>query len=299
MRFLVLALLAALVGVLAAGCGGGQGSTATALPVLDDLAPVAEATEGASSARFELEFQLEMPGFGSPLAFTASGAYDTPAKKAELTMDLGSFAELMSGFAGAFGGDAPEGLGDPSKWKLDMRLDGNVAYMRMPFLASELPSGKEWVSIDLAEAARMHGAELGDLQSFAQGSDPRQALDYLRSVAGEVTHVGTEDVRGVPTSHYFAVLDWQKVLANAAAQANEPGLLDQFQGFGGTMQNIPIDVWVDGDRLLRKMTMTLSMTAADQEAGGSFSLELFDYGAPVTVEAPPAADVVDALSLKG
>ena len=298
MRFVVLALVAALVGGFAVGCGGSQGGGAAALPVLHGLTPVADATEKASSARFEMNFEFRMGGFDTPLGFSAAGAYDTPAKKAALTMDLGSFAKLIGGFAGALGGDAPEGLDDPSKWRLEMRLDGTVAYMRMPFLASELPSGKEWVGIDLEQAARMQGRDLGELQSLAQGSDPRAMLDYLRSVAGEVTQVGTEDVRGVPTAHYFAVIDWQKLLQQAAREANQPGLLDQFQGFGGTMDNIPVDVWVDADSLLRRMTMTFSMSAGSQEAGGSLRLELFDYGEPVRVEAPAASDVVDALSLK-
>jgi hypothetical protein len=110
--------------------------------------------------------------------------------------------------------------------------------------------------------------------------------------------VGTEDVRGVPTAHYFAVIDWQKLLQQAAKSGDRPDLLEQFQGFGGTMENIPVDVWVDANSLLRRMTMTFSMTAGTQEAGGSLQLELFDYGEPVSVEAPPASDVVDALSLK-
>ncbi len=183
MRLVALALVAALVGVLAVGCGGGQAGGAAALPVLNGLTPVADATEKAGSARFDMNFELEMGGFDTPLGFSAAGAYDTPAKKAELTMDLGSFAKLIGGFAGALGGDAPEGLDDPSKWKLELRLDGTVAYMRIPFLASELPSGKEWVGIDLEQAARMQGRDLGELQSLAQGSDPRAMLDYLRSVA--------------------------------------------------------------------------------------------------------------------
>jgi hypothetical protein len=297
MRLFVLALLAALVGVAAVGCGGGQGTSA-ALPVLTGLTPVADATESADSARFEMSFEFEMGGFDMPLGFSAAGAYDTPAKKAALTMDLGSFAKLIGGFAGALGGDAPKELSDPEKWKLEMRMDGNVAYMRMPFLASELPGGKEWVSIDLQRAAQMQGRDLGELQSLAQGSDPRQMLSYLRSVAGDVTHVGDEEVRGVPTAHYFAVVDWQKVLQQAAKQARQPGLLDQFQGLGGSMSNIPVDVWVDESSRLRRMTMDFSMTAGTQEAGGSLRLELFDYGQAVDVDAPPVSDVVDALSLK-
>jgi hypothetical protein len=292
----VLALFAALVGALAVGCGGSQGGSATALPVLESFTPVAQATERADSARFELDFEFELGGLGD-LGLTASGAYDTPAQKARFVLDLGSFAKMMSAFAGSSG--APDGLGDPSKWKLEMLLDGTVAYMRMPFLASQLPAGKEWVSLDLAKAAQLAGgAGLGDIQSFAKGSDPREVLDYLRSLAGEVTHVGTEDVRGVPTAHYFAVVDWQQVLAAAAKQANEPGLVDQFANFGGTMANIPVDVWVDEDNLLSRMTMSFSMTEGAQEAAGTLRLELFDYGKPVNVDTPAAADVVDALSLK-
>ena len=46
MRLVVLGLLAAFLGLLAVGCGGGQG-TAVALPVLHELGPVADATENA------------------------------------------------------------------------------------------------------------------------------------------------------------------------------------------------------------------------------------------------------------
>lgn len=290
----VLALLAALV----AGCGGGQGAGSVALPVLQDLGPVAEATGKADSARFEMTFELGLPDTSSPLGFSMAGAYDTPAGKAEMTMDLGSLAELVGGFAGSLGGGAPSELADPGKWKLELRLDGTVAYMRLPFLAGELPEGKEWVELDLGRAAEMQGLDLAELRSFAQGSDPREALDYLRSIAGELTRMGTEDVRGVPTVHYFAVVDWQKALARAAREANQAGLFDQLQSLRGVVQNIPVDVWVDADMLVRRMKMDLSASSGVQQASAAFVLELFDYGQPVDVEAPPAADVVDAFSLR-
>ena len=70
MRLILLALVAALVGFVAVGCGSGQGATAVALPVLHELGPVADATEKADSARFETEFEfrmLSMPrGWRSP-----------------------------------------------------------------------------------------------------------------------------------------------------------------------------------------------------------------------------------------
>jgi hypothetical protein len=300
-------LLLALVALapFAVGCGGGQGSGGdVALPVLEDFEPVANATSNADSAKFEMTFAMEMqgvPGFDVPFEFSAAGAFDTPARKAQLTMDLGSFAELLGGLAGAFGGgNAPDELTDPSKWKLEMRLDGTVAYMRLPFMAGELPAGKEWVQVDLGKAAELQGVDLADIQSFAKGSDPRETLDYLRSVSGELTNMGTEDVRGVPTVHYFASVDWKKALARAASESGQQGILAQFQNMPNAVASLPVDVWVDAGNLVRRMTLGFSFAAPGQpgETKGSIEMELFDYGQPVEVEAPDAKDVVDALSLK-
>ena len=290
--------------VLGAGCGGAQTSDAVALPALQDLAPVADATSNADSAKFEMDFTMEMqemPGFDTPFTFSASGAFDTPARKVQMTMDLSSFAELMGGLAsGLGGGQAPKELTDASKWKLEMRMDGTVAYMRLPFLASELPDGKEWVLLDLAKAAQLRGMDFGDMQSFAKGSDPRQTLDYLRSISGELTNLGTEEVRGVPTTHYFAAVDWQKALARAARDSGQAGVLAQLQNMPAAVASVPVDVWVDADNLVRRMKMAFSFGTAGQseQAKASIDMELFDYGRPVTVEAPPAADVVDAFALK-
>lgn len=298
LRLLPVALVA--LAMLAAGCGGGQGGGNVALPVLQDFGPVADATGKADSARFEMEFTMEMPGLAAPFAFSANGAFDTPARKAQMTMDLGSFAELLSGFAGAFGGNAPDELTDPSKWKLELRLDGTVAFMRLPFLASELPSGKEWVRVDLTKAAQLQGVNLGDIQSFAKGSDPRETLDYLRSISGKLTRIGTEDVRGVPTTHYFAAVDWKKALARAAEESGQQGFLAQLQSMPSAVASIPVDVWVDADNLVRRMTMDFSFASPGQaeQAKASIEMELYDYGKPVTVATPPAADVVDAFALK-
>lgn len=298
LRLIPFAALALALGAFASGCGGSQSGGNLALPVLDDLEPVADATGRANSASFEMQFEMEMPGL-SGFSFSADGMFDTPAQKAQVSLDLGSFAEFLAGFAGALGEGAPDELADPSKWKLEMRLDGTVAYMRMPLLESQLPDGKEWVRVDLDEAAALQGLDLDDdVLSFAKGSDPRETLDYLRAVSGDLTNLGTEDVRGVPTTHYFAALDWKKALALAARESGQEGFLAQIQNMPGAMASVPVDVWVDAENLVRRMTMDLSFSSPDQQqAKASLSMELFDYGKPVTVEAPPASAVVDAFAL--
>jgi hypothetical protein len=298
---LVLCMLLLGLVLTGVGCGGGTQSSSTALPVLEDFEPVAAATANTSTARFEMELSMQIPGFDQAFAFTASGASDEKSGKGEITMDMGSFGELMGSLAGSLGGNAPAGFDDPENWKLDMRVDGTVAYMRMPLLADKLPGDKEWVRLDLAKAASLQGLDLSQLQGFAEGSDPRQMLDFLRAVSSEVTRVGTEDVRGVETTHYFAVVDFQKALADLVQKAGQGNLLTQLGSIGSSLQSVPLDVWVDADNLVRRMTMDLSFSAPGQsgEAKVSMAMELFDYGQPVSVDVPPASDTVDLSALIG
>jgi hypothetical protein len=300
-RRLVLALLALALALAGAGCGSGNDVSSTSLPVLEDFEPVAAATAKTDTARFEMELSMQVPGFDQPFAFTASGASDATSGKGEITMDVGSFADLIGSFAGSMGGDVPSGFADPEKWKLDLRLDGTVAYMRMPLLAGKLPGGKEWVRLDLQKAAAVQGLDLAQLQGFAEGSDPRQMLDFLRAVSSEITRIGTEEVRGVETTHYFAVVDFQKALADVAKKSGQPNLFAQLGGFGSTLQSVPVDVWVDADNLVRRMNMDLSFAVPGQsgEAKMSMAMELFDYGKPVSVDVPPASDTVDLSALTG
>ena len=145
------------------------------------------------------------------------------------------------------------------------------------------------MQVDLTKAAALRGVDLGEIQSFAKGSDPRETLDYLRSISGELTRIGTEDVRGVPTAHYFAAVDWQKALARAAKESGQQGFLAQLQSMPTALASIPVDVWVDADNLVRRMKMSFVFASPgqSQQAKAAMEMELFDYGKPVTVEAPP------------
>jgi hypothetical protein len=245
-----------------------------------------------------MQLSMEIPGFDQAFSFSASGASDTASGEGEITLDMGSFGKLMGGLAGSMGGNVPAGFDDPEKWKMELRLDGDVAYMRMPLLADKLPGGKEWVRLDLKKAASVQGLDLEQFQGFAQGSDPRQMLDFLRAVSSEVTRMGTEEVRGVETTHYFAVVDLKKALADLARTSGQETLFSQFGGFADSLQNLPIDVWVDADNLVRRMNMDLSFAVPGQGAAkASVAMELFDYGRPVSVDVPPASDTVDVSSL--
>ena len=94
---------------------------------------------------------------------------------------------------------------DPAGWKIDVVQDGTVGYVRFPALDGQLPAGKTWIRGD-ADGASTSGFDFGELEQFAK-SDPRDVLGALRAVTSEVETVGSEQLRGVETTHYRATVD--------------------------------------------------------------------------------------------
>ena len=273
---LALALLAG--ALLLAGCGGAPAQ-------LDPLASAAERTADAGSARFEMEIAMTVAGRSAEA--TASGAFDNDSRRATMTMDLTSLAGAFGGAAGAAGA-----------LRMDMVLDGAVAYMRMPLLTAQLPGGRPWVRLDLEELAKGQGVDLGELQSLSE-NDPRRTLDYLRAISGEIRTVGSEAVRGVDTTHYRAAVDLRRYPDLVPEEQQElvrkatERLIEQL-GVGA----VPVDVWVDGDGLVRRLSLAFDVPMTERGAASSaVTIELFEYGVPVAVEPPHPSQVTDLASL--
>jgi hypothetical protein len=255
---------------LAAGCGGSPAQ-------LDPLASAAERTADAGSARFEMRMAMTVAGRSAEA--TASGAFDNESRRATMSMDL-------SALAGAFGGGA-------GALRMDMVMDGTVAYMRMPLLTAQLPGGKPWVKLDLEELAGREGLDLGELQSLSD-NDPRRTLDYLRAVSGEIRTVGREAVRGVPTTHYRAAVNLRKYpdLVPEDQRKLVQEAMDRLIAQVG-LGAVPVDVWVDGEGLVRRMRIAFDVAGAGGAASSTVTMELFDYGTPVAVQLPSPAEVTD------
>lgn len=146
---------------------------------------------------------------------------------------------------------------------LEMRTVDGTLYMKVPAVG-----GKErW----LASPVPAGGAESGMLQT-----DPTTYLDLLEAVASDIDEVGRERVRGVPTTHYRFDVDPTKV----ESQSPQFGA-DTLSAVG--VETLPLDVWVDEDDLPRRIRMALGASGSDIKV----DIEMFDYGEPVDVDAPP------------
>lgn len=302
LRLPTLCALAGLVAVLAAGCGGGDGGSAVSgEPIsLRELAKAARSSADATSGRFAFSMDLSFPGAKQPFAFTGEGAFDAMSERASFTLDMSSFASLLGGlFAGAAPAGAPD-FGDPDGWQIEAILDGHVMYLRFPAMAEQLPGGKSWVREDLQASVQASGIDFGDFQQFTN-NDPRAILDFLRAVSGDIETVGAESVRGVDTTHYRTTidpLDYEK-LAPPDKREELGSLVHEMVAQSG-IGKIPVDIWVDEFGFVRKLTMAFSATqpSTTQSAEASMTFELYDYGAEVAIELPPAAQVVDASALR-
>jgi len=185
-------------------------------------------------------------------------------------------------------------LGLPGNGKTRVLIKGSVIYFSLDALGGSLGStpelaGKKWLKLD-PDTLR---AIFGDETSFGQ-SNPSAGLDALRGATGDVKKVGRETVRGTGTTRYRAQLD----LDQAVAKAPE----DQRTEVAGTVQalgsgTVPADVWIDGRGRVRKIRLRVGSESAGNR--GSVVFEYFDLGSQVSVEEPPASEVVDFADVLG
>lgn len=291
-------IFAALVAVAAFAVAGCRGSD-VALPELTSFAQVAQTSSAADTARFVLSLDLTMPGTDQKLSFSAEGGFDTRAKRAQLTFDLSSFAELFKSLGAGLGGAITGDLGDPSDWKLEAIQDGDTAYIKFPLLAKQLPDGKTWIK---GSAKELSSADTGQLSQFGSlaGTDPRDLFAFLKAVSGAIETVGSNELRGVETTHYRARVDAAKLpKLIPAGQRQSLGGLDQAAAQAG-LASLPLEIWIDADNQVRKLSIDIDakQPGTDGSVKASLVVELYDYGKPLDLKLPPADEVVDAATLK-
>jgi len=289
---LLLAALVAVTALAGAGCGG----SSVVIPELTSFTSVAQKSAAADSARFALALSVTVPGAAEPVSFSATGAFDTPAQRSQVTVDLSSFAKLLTSMGSSLPGTTTGDPGGPGDWKLDAIQDGRTAYIHFPLLAKQLPAGKSWIKGDAKEFSSAQ--QLGQFGSLA-GTDPRDAFAVLKAVSGSIEAVGSDTIRGVETSHYRATIDTAKLEQLVpAAQQQTLGGLDQSAKQAG-LTEIPLDIWIGADQLVRKLSVGIDTTepGTGQAVKASLVVELYDYGQPLDLQLPPADQVVDASSL--
>ena len=211
------------------------------------------ATAQSGSASFTMAMTMTVGG--QSVAFSGKGAFDYKRSVGRMSLSL------------------PESLG-VAAGPIDEIVTPDAVYLSGALFGKK---GK-WVKVDISKL----GAT-----AFSSGLDPAKAADMLKSVAA-VTRVGSERIKGVATTHYKGTLDTAKAYAAMA-----PSLRDLATKSGVTLpKSIPFDAWIDGRGRLAQLTEQLTLPVQGQSVGMRVQMNLGDYGKPVVVAVPRAADLV-------
>jgi hypothetical protein len=320
-RFSTLSILAACLAVLAvAGCGGDKddGAATTATSAAAAQAPAATAPAATTPAATTPT--ASTPGATTPGATSPAPASVRPSKPVALAVattnrQSGALAFAMKGAVTTGGQSVPlsaRGVFDrksqrgafTTKTKLGSRAftvrqiaDKQRLYLRSPIFAGKLPGGKSWLKIDVAEAARVPGLDLDALGVSGPSQDPVQGLDYLQG-AGTAKRLGTAKVNGVATTHYRVQVDLERA-AKRSAKGTAKRSLDRLISSLGGPTMLPIDVWIDGDNLIRRQQVKYSATSAGARSAFDITTDYTGYGTTLDAKPPADGDTFDGLeSLK-
>ena len=240
-------------------CGGSD----TAAPPQDPLAPRAAVQQAVqqgaelTSSRFALTSTSTIGS--TKVEFGGEGVFDNASRSGEMTFTL------------------PGGAGE-----LRQVIVGDTLYMQLP-----------------NEPGSFYELRLSDLvdTSLAGTADPTAGLQALAAANDDVVEVGTEQVRGMTTTHYRGTYDVEKSLQVVKGAAGE--LLKKTLG-DTDLTAVPFDAYVDEQGRLVRMDQALSLDSPQlqgQQVDVSTRVELYDFGVEVDVEAPPAAQVKDGAPL--
>lgn len=278
-------------------------TTSTAAPALEASvspqlrriqAAMAQTTE-VPSARMVGDIRVVgIEDFEGEIGFSFEGAFDNRTGDSSFSLDLSSFADIMRAQIEAESTGTPEDefgaaflelfLGLFTKF--EVRQVGDTVYMNNPMLASFSGAETEWIASPADDS--------GDIASdFLQDSPttPADVLDPFKNGNADVIEIGQEVVRGVQTTHYQLVYD-KEALLESAPPGERAELEQELEQFG---EDLVVDVWMD-DEYLYKIFFDIDGTQIESTEGDSFermtmTYEIYDYGADIVIEAPPADQV--------
>ena len=165
-------------------------------------------------------------------------------------------------------GSAPTFLGqegepDDPDALMGISIDGAAYRPAKP--EDELPPGKKWV-------------RTGSLPSW-RAADFRRFLGFLPGSLSDVRHTGDGELRGVRVAHY---------------SAKTSGAFLEAEG-----RSVDVTFSVDEQGRPRRFAGTIGTEGVKEERAVTMSLELYDYGVPVDVTAPPVEEIADESESEG
>ena len=229
---------------------------------LDAEAILQQASDDLTDETVRASFEMEIDAEGESFGATGEIAIDPKRNVAEMRFEYE---------------DVP---GMPAGTEMEIVVDDTTMYMRSPMF------GEDWLKVDVAEAG------MDDPFDGSGQMDPSDFLAFLRGAEG-IEVVGTEEVRGVETTHFSGTLDFSELVKHAPEGEERDTAAEAIEELERQMGELEatFDAWVDDDGV----PWRVSFGFAPQNAEGSFVLmmDVLEIGGEVDVEIPAPKDVRD------
>jgi hypothetical protein len=141
------------------------------------------------------------------------------------------------------------------------------------------------MKLDVSKLGKSAGIDLAQLTSGSQ-FQPNDLLGMLKAEGAKVQTVGPATIDGVATTHYRVTIDMAKALRSSGLTS------PMLKQLAGRMKMASENVWVGKDGLVRRVQFAYGVPREAMRI--AMTMDLFDYGAHVSVAAPPSSAVFDA-----
>ena len=222
----------------------------------------------------------------------------------------------------------------PADTPIELRFVGAATFLGVPAAVLErqgieVAGDMAWMAVDPEDAGDYSGQcsvnpvnslDAGSPEAASTGCDPLGELSELLAAVESAEVVGAEDLRGAPTTRVRINVPFAEASADGSASlAGDAGPVGAelsvgddelaealMQMFGEMDAVLKVELWIDDDRLLRRMAVDASsvlgglaeMFGADS-AGDAVLIrtviDIHDYD-DVTVDAPPAESLIGELA---
>jgi hypothetical protein len=134
------------------------------------------------------------------------------------------------------------------------------------------------------------------MQSF----DPRDQLEMLRSTE-DFRRLGTERVRGVPTTRYRATIDYRAEIERLRDEGQDTAAdtLEDVIAANDGVDTEPVEAWLARDKTIRRLRMWMPFSMDMWPKGTTIhaTVEFYDFGIEPEIELPDESQAFDATEI--
>lgn len=242
-----------------AGCGGSGGAPQPELT--RQLTQAAYATD--QEPGFDFLMTVTIRGGGQSGGFTARGALNSHRHEGMITEEI-------------------------QNQTLISLIKQPYIYVRIPN-SPNVPVHTPWARANLdAVYGQSFGLSLG-----TGSTDPTQTLSLL-GASGHVVKAGTQEVNGVSTTHYRAAVDLDRLasVVPASRRAAAERTAQVVKRVSGST-TLPMDVWIDGHQLVRRVGVQIGLCTPNGRATESIAFDILRFVNLPAVSLPPPGQVTD------